>query len=288
MAELVTPLAIEVRGISKRFGDETDGLLALDSCSFDVAQGEFVSIVGPSGCGKSTMLRLIADLLQPSTGSIVVNQQSARDARLARDIGVVFQNPVLYQWRSVRRNVELPLEVMNLRKEERRRLADQMLELVGLEEFADGYPWELSGGMQQRVSIARALSFSPDILLMDEPFGALDELTRERMNAELQRIWSTTNATVLFITHSIAEAVFLSDRVMVMSPRPGKMDLTTEIPLPRPRGRLRPCGRHRALPTNNRGSDRTQGHSCRLRRGRGFPDVLRIDSAAAPRSDVLG
>jgi len=236
MAELATPTAIEVRGISKRFGDETDGLLALDSCSFDVAQGEFVSIVGPSGCGKSTMLRLIADLLEPTTGSIVVNQQSARDARLARDIGVVFQSPVLYQWRSVRRNVELPLEVMSIRKEERRRLANEMLELVGLEEFADGYPWQLSGGMQQRVSIARALSFSPEILLMDEPFGALDELTRERMNAELQRIWSTTNATVLFITHSIAEAVFLSDRVMVMSPRPGKMVLNTEIPLPRPRG----------------------------------------------------
>ncbi len=236
MAERGTTPAIEVRGVSKRFGAETDGLLAIDDASFEVGQGEFVSIVGPSGCGKSTMLRLIADLLQPTSGSITVNKQSAREARLARDIGIVFQNPVLYAWRSVRRNVELPLEVMDVRKEERRRRASEMLKLVDLEEFADGYPWQLSGGMQQRVSIARALSFKPNILLMDEPFGALDELTRERMNAELLRIWSTTNSTVLFITHSIPEAVFLSDRVLVMSPRPGTMALSKEIPLPRPRG----------------------------------------------------
>jgi NitT/TauT family transport system ATP-binding protein len=236
LAEEMAAPAIEVRGISKRFGTEAEGLLAIDDVSFDVAQGEFVSLVGPSGCGKSTMLRLIADLLQPTSGSITVNEKSARDARLARDIGIVFQNPVLYAWRSVQRNVELPLEVMDIPKGERRRRASEMLELVGLAEFANGYPWQLSGGMQQRVSIARALSFNPNILLMDEPFGALDELTRERMNAELQRIWSATKATVLFITHSIPEAVFLSDRVMVMTPRPGRMALNRDIPLPRPRG----------------------------------------------------
>ena len=227
--------AIEVRSVSKRFGAEPDGVLALDDTSFHVDRGEFVSVVGPSGCGKSTILLLIADLLEPTSGSVEVGGMAARRARLARDIGVVFQDAVLYPWRSVRHNVELPLEVMGVAKPERRQRSDEMLDLVDLTEFADRYPWQLSGGMQQRVSIARALSFRPNILLMDEPFGALDELTRERMNTELLRIWSRTDTTVLFITHSIAEAVFLLDRVIVMSPRPGQIAMEEIIPLPRPR-----------------------------------------------------
>jgi len=228
--------AIDVRGVTKQFGNAPDAVVAVEDISFSVAKNEFVSIVGPSGCGKSTMLRLIADLLPPSSGSISVAGQSAREARQERAIGVVFQNPVLYAWRSVRRNVELPLEVTGVGKAERRRRASEMLELVGLQDFARRSPWQLSGGMQQRVSIARALSFNPDILLMDEPFGALDELTRERMNAELQRIWESTHTTILFITHSIPEAVFLSNRVLVMSPRPGRIVIDKHIDLPHPRG----------------------------------------------------
>lgn len=236
MAEPRTPVnAIEVQDVTKRFGATADAVVAVKDISFSVGQNEFVSIVGPSGCGKSTMLRLIADLLPPSSGSISVAGQSAREARQERAIGVVFQNPVLYAWRSVRRNVELPLEVTGVRKADRRRRAAEMLELVGLQDFARRSPWQLSGGMQQRVSIARALSFNPDILLMDEPFGALDELTRERMNAELQRIWESTHTTILFITHSIPEAVFLSNRVLVMSPRPGRIVVDKLIDLPHPR-----------------------------------------------------
>lgn len=227
--------AIEVHDVTKRFGTTADSVVAVKDISFSVGQNEFVSIVGPSGCGKSTMLRLIADLLPPSSGTISVAGQTAREARLARAIGVVFQNPVLYAWRSVRRNVELPLEVMGVGKAGRRRRSTEMLELVALEDFARKSPWQLSGGMQQRVSIARALSFNPGILLMDEPFGALDEITRERMNAELQRIWETTHTTILFITHSIPEAVFLSNRVLVMSSRPGRIVLDRYIDLPHPR-----------------------------------------------------
>ena len=227
--------AIDVQDVTKRFGTASDAVVAVEDISFSVGNNEFVSIVGPSGCGKSTMLRLIADLLPPSSGSISVAGQTAREARLARAIGVVFQNPVLYAWRSVRRNVELPLEVMGVSRTERRRRSAEMLELVALQDFARKSPWQLSGGMQQRVSIARALSFNPDILLMDEPFGALDEITRERMNAELQRIWETTHTTILFITHSIPEAVFLSNRVLVMSPRPGRIVLDRRIDLSHPR-----------------------------------------------------
>ena len=207
--------AIEVRDVTKRFGKTYDAVVAVEDISFSVGQNEFVSIVGPSGCGKSTMLRLIADLLPPSSGSIRVAGQSAREARQSRAIGVVFQNPVLYAWRSVRRNVELPLEVMSLSRAERRRRATEMLELVALDDFARKSPWQLSGGMQQRVSIARALSFNPDILLMDEPFGALDEITRERMNAELQRIWETTPH------HNPLHHAFDSRGRVPLQPRPG-------------------------------------------------------------------
>lgn len=229
-AEIVT-----VEGVSKRYGSATDGVLALDKVDLRVEEGEFVSIVGPSGCGKSTLMRIVADLLEPTTGSVRIRGRSPREARRMRQIGMVFQDPVLYEWRSVRRNVELPLEVIGRSRRERRQQAERMLQLVGLEDFRDRYPWQLSGGMQQRASIARALAFEPVILLMDEPFGALDEIGRERMNQELQRIWSETGKTILFITHSIPEAVFLSTRVVVMSAHPGRVVAEIEIDLPRPR-----------------------------------------------------
>lgn len=209
---------------------------ALQDVSLEIRPRELVSLIGPSGCGKSTLLRLIGDLLTPTSGSLLVNGKSPRQARMDRDYGIVFQQPVLYDWRTVEQNVMLPLEVMKAPKAERERRARQLLKLVGLQEFAKRYPWELSGGMQQRVSIARALSMQPSVLLMDEPFGALDEMTRERLNRELLTIWSETGATLVFVTHSIAEAVFLSDRIVVMSPRPGRVETIIEVDLPRPRG----------------------------------------------------
>jgi NitT/TauT family transport system ATP-binding protein len=229
--------AIELHGVSMTFGSgQADSLVrALDGIELEIGSGEFVSLIGPSGCGKSTLLRLIGDLLQPSAGLIQVNGKSPRQARLSREYGIVFQQPVLYEWRTVTQNVQLPLEVMQVPVEERRVRAARLLQLVGLTEFANRYPWELSGGMQQRVSIARALSFKPSVLLMDEPFGALDEMTRERLNRELLRVWSGTNTTIVFVTHSIAEAVFLSDRVVVMSPRPGRIEAIVDADLPRPR-----------------------------------------------------
>jgi NitT/TauT family transport system ATP-binding protein len=227
--------ALELRGVTKSFGRGDGPTIALQDVSMDMAEGEFVSIVGPSGCGKSTLLRIVADLIEPSGGTVRVNGKTARRAREDRDYGIVFQTPVLYEWRTIARNIQLPLEVMGYGADERRERARQMLELVGLEGFDQHHPWQLSGGMQQRVSIARALAFSPSLLLMDEPFGALDEITRERMNMELQRIWMETATSVLFITHSIPEAVFLSDRVLVMSSRPGRIDYQCDISLPRPR-----------------------------------------------------
>ncbi len=217
--------------------DEPSGVVrALQDVSLEIRSREFVALIGPSGCGKSTLLRLIGDLLPPSAGTVRVNGKTPRQARLARDYGIVFQQPVLYDWRTVCQNVQLPLEVMKVPKAERRERAEALLELVGLADFGDRYPWELSGGMQQRVSIARALSFRPSVLLMDEPFGALDEMTRERLNRELLTIWAETATTVVFVTHSIAEAVFLSDRVVVMSPRPGRIETVVGVDLPRPRG----------------------------------------------------
>ena len=225
--------AVALRGVSMVFG--AGAVRALQSVDLDVRPGEFVSLIGPSGCGKSTLLRLIGDLLPPTAGSICVNGKSPRQARLSREYGIVFQQPVLYDWRTVAQNVQLPLEVMRVPAAERRARADSLLRLVGLSEFADRYPWQLSGGMQQRVSIARALSFQPSLLLMDEPFGALDEMTRERLNRELLGVWSETGTTIVFVTHSIAEAVFLSDRVVVMSPRPGRIEAVIQVDLPRPR-----------------------------------------------------
>ncbi len=227
---------VSVQNVSKLYASSSAGNThALSRVNLEIQPGDFVALLGPSGCGKSTLLRLIADLIEPSEGLITIKGKPPRQARLDRDYGFVFQAPVLYEWRSVLRNVQLPLEVMKFSAAERDRRSRDMLQLVGLKDFERHYPWQLSGGMQQRVSIARALAFKPSILLMDEPFGALDELTRERMNTELLNIWSQTETTVIFVTHSIAEAVFLSNRVVVMTPRPGRIEKIVNIDLPRPR-----------------------------------------------------
>ncbi len=226
---------IAIDNLTKTYDGGAGRVTALSNVNLDVAPGEFVSLIGPSGCGKSTLMRLIGDLTQPSSGTISVKGKTPERAREDRDYGFVFQAPVLYEWRTVQRNVELPLEIIGVEREERTRKVRDMLSLVGLADFLRAYPNQLSGGMQQRVAIARALVFSPSILLMDEPFGALDEITRERMQSELLEIWARTNATVIFVTHSIPEAVFLSDRVVVMSPRPGRIEAVVPIDLPRPR-----------------------------------------------------
>lgn len=227
---------VSIQNVTKIFGQgEANQVVALKDIDLGVQAGEFISLIGPSGCGKSTMLRLIGDLTPPSTGSITVNGKNAHQARVDRDYGMVFQAPVLYDWRSVAANVQLPLELMGYDRQTRDKRAQEMLELVELGEFGRHYPWQLSGGMQQRVSIARALAFKPAILLMDEPFGALDEMTRERMNMELHNIWRRTNITVIFVTHSILEAVFLSTRVIVMSARPGQIAEEIDIDLATPR-----------------------------------------------------
>jgi NitT/TauT family transport system ATP-binding protein len=229
---------VEIAGVSKTFaarGNATGRVEALVGIDLDVARGEFVSLIGPSGCGKSTLLRIIGDLTSPTVGSVTVNGKAAHQARLDRDYGMVFQAPILFDWRSVQANVELPLEINGTPKADRVRRATDNLRLVELADFAGHYPWQLSGGMQQRVAIARALAVDPAILLMDEPFGALDEMTRERMNFELLKIWDRTGTTIIFVTHSIAEAVFLSTRVVVMSSRPGRISSTIDIDLPRER-----------------------------------------------------
>ena len=229
------PMTVEIEQVNKLFGDGPKGTLALQDISLTIAQGEFVSIVGPSGCGKSTLLRIIADLIAPSDGNVRVMGKTPHQARLDRDYGFVFQAPTLLEWRTVLKNVELPLEVMHGAKAEWKARAVEMLDMVGLKDFHNHYPWQLSGGMQQRASIARALAFDPAMLLMDEPFGALDEFTRERMNMELLRIWERTHKTLVFVTHSIPEAVFLSSRIVVMTPRPGKIAAVIPIDLPYPR-----------------------------------------------------
>jgi len=223
---------IELDSIDKTFESRAGATEALRAVSLTVDAGEFVSVIGPSGCGKSTLLRIVGDLVEPSAGVARVNGKSSSQARLDRDYGIVFQMPVLYDWRTVLENVQLPLELAGRPRLERQQRPHALLRLVGLDEFAGHYPWQLSGGMQQRVSIARALSFSPPLLLMDEPFGALDEMTRERLNMELLQIWAGTGSTVVFVTHSISEAVFLSDKVVVMSARPGRITATIDIDLP--------------------------------------------------------
>ena len=209
--------------------------VALERANLEIRAGEFISLIGPSGCGKTTLLRLIADLIQPTGGELRIHGKTPQEARQDRDYGYVFQSPVLYDWRTVIKNVMLPLEIMDYGRAERKRRAAELLEMVGLQDFHDQYPWQLSGGMQQRVSIARALAFDPKLLLMDEPFGALDEITREAMQIELLRIWQETGKTVVFVTHSIPEAVFLSTRIVVMTPRPGKITKLLDVDLPYPR-----------------------------------------------------
>ena len=216
-------LAIEIRGLSLVFATADAPVIALSNVDLSIRRGEFVSFIGPSGCGKTTLMRVIADLEQQTEGEITVNGVSPREARLARAYGYVFQAPALYPWRSVQANVTLPLEIMKMPRAERAKRAARYLEMVGLTGFERKFPWQLSGGMQQRVSIARALSFEPQLLLMDEPFGALDEITRDHLNEHLIRLWEQTRKTVVFVTHSIAEAVFLSTRIVVMSPRPGRI-----------------------------------------------------------------
>ena len=224
---------VEVTGVTKTF--PRGNVQALENIDLSLRPGEFVSLIGPSGCGKSTLLRIIGDLIEPSSGSVVVNGKSARQARNDRDYGIVFQDAVLFDWRTVSKNISLPLELLGWDRAKRKARIEEMLELVELTSFADHNPWELSGGMQQRVAIARALAFEPALLLMDEPFGALDEMTRERLNLELLSIWQKLSSTVVFVTHSISEAVFLSTRVVVMSPRPGRIAGIVEIDLPYPR-----------------------------------------------------
>jgi NitT/TauT family transport system ATP-binding protein len=229
--------------VSKTYPGAAGPTDALRDVSLAVDRGEFVSLIGPSGCGKSSLLRIVGDLVAPSAGRVTVNGKSPRAARLGREYGIVFQAPVLYDWRTVEANVRLPLEILGSPRGEREARARALLRLVGLEAFRGHYPWQLSGGMQQRVAIARALVTHPAILLMDEPFGALDEMTRERLNGELLSACAETGATVLFVTHSIAEAVFLSSRVVVLSPRPGRVERVVDVDLPRPRGE-----KTRALP----------------------------------------
>lgn len=227
---------VSLKNVNKIFGSAGRPItVALKDISLEIGPREFISLIGPSGCGKSTLLRAIGDLIAVTSGELLVNGKPARQARLNREYGMVFQAPVLFEWRTVLKNVELPLEIMGVPKAERTQRGRAMLKLVELQNFERHYPWQLSGGMQQRVAIARALAFRPELLLMDEPFGALDEITRERMNAELLRIWQETQTTVVFVTHSIPEAVFLSTRVVVMSARPGRISDIIPIDLPYPR-----------------------------------------------------
>lgn len=225
---------IAAAGLFKEYRSSAGTVTALENLDFSVAEREFVAIVGPSGCGKTTLLKILAGLLPASRGTVTLRGTSIEGPR--RDIGVVFQSPVLFPWRTVLDNVLLPVDVQRLGRERKKEHAMSLLQLVGLDGFEHRYPWELSGGMQQRVAITRALIHDPAILLMDEPFGALDAMTRETMNVELQRIWMESHKTVIFITHSISEAVFLADRVLVMTARPGKIvdDLSIALPRPRP------------------------------------------------------
>lgn len=226
---------IEADQLTKVYATASTTLLALDQVSFDVQPGEFVSLVGPSGCGKSTLLNLIGGLHEHSSGSLTFRGEPLTEPRA--EIGMMFQTPVLFPWRTVAQNVELPGQVLGLDRKTQERRGEELLALVGLGGFEDRYPNELSGGMKQRAALARLLAYDPEVLLLDEPFGALDEFTRETLDLELLRVWSTTGKTVVFVTHSISEAVFLSDRVFVMTPRPGRLEAVVDIDLHRPRTR---------------------------------------------------
>jgi NitT/TauT family transport system ATP-binding protein len=224
---------VRVESVTKTFPQ--GNVTALQDIDLELAPREFVSLIGPSGCGKSTLLRVIGDLIEPTHGSVTINGKKARQARNDGDYGIVFQDSVLFDWRTVAKNIALPLEMLGWERQRRRQRVAEMLDLVELTGFGEHHPWQLSGGMQQRVAIARALAFEPALLLMDEPFGALDEMTRERLNLELLAVWEKTGSTVAFVTHSISEAVFLSGRVVVMSPRPGRIAGAVDVDLPYPR-----------------------------------------------------
>ena len=273
---------VRTAGVDKTFG-RGDRVVtkALEGIDLDIARGEFISLIGPSGCGKSTLLRIVGDLTSPSTGTVQVNGKTAEQARRDRDYGMVFQAPVLFDWRTVEDNVKLPLEILGYDAARRTARAREMLELVELGDFLKHHPFQLSGGMQQRVAIARALAFEPAILLMDEPFGALDEMTRERMNGEVLRIWEQTGTTILFVTHSIPEAVFLSSRVVVMSARPGRITKVIDVDLPRPRNEdTRETRRYFELVTDVREA---------LRRGGGsLDDAATMDAASIDRTVAEG
>ena len=225
-------LAVEVRNASVVYETADSPVHALSDIDLDIREGEFVALIGPSGCGKTTLMRVIADLEKISAGKVLVNGVTPHEARLARAYGYVFQSPALFPWRTVLGNVTLPLQIQGYARLESKTIALDHLARVGLTGFESKYPWQLSGGMQQRVSIARALSFEPRILMMDEPFGALDEITRDRLNEQLQQLWQRERRTVVFVTHSIAEAVYLATRIVVMSPRPGRIIKVIESPLP--------------------------------------------------------
>jgi len=228
-------LAVDARGVSLTFQTSDGEVQALANVNLQVGEGDFVSFIGPSGCGKTTLLRVIADLEHPTSGTILVNGASPGEARLQRHYGYIFQAPALYPWRTIERNVMLPLEIMGFDATERRARMEKYLKLVNLSGFERKFPWQLSGGMQQRASIARALSFDPALLLMDEPFGALDEIVRDHLNEQLLRLWDQTRKTVVFVTHSIPEAVFLSTKIVVMSPRPGRIIDVIACDFPRDR-----------------------------------------------------
>ncbi|TQM93413.1 ABC transporter ATP-binding protein [Roseinatronobacter monicus] len=235
MRDTLTAPVISAKNLSLTFQTNDGPVHALKDVSLDIAKGEFVSFIGPSGCGKTTLLRVIADLEQPTEGTLTVNGMSPEAARKARAYGYVFQAAGLYPWRTIAGNVKLPLEIMGFSRSEQEARVERVLELVELSGFARKFPWQLSGGMQQRASIARALAFDADILLMDEPFGALDEIVRDRLNEQLLELWARTEKTIGFVTHSIPEAVYLSTKIVVMSPRPGRITDIIDSPLPRER-----------------------------------------------------
>ncbi len=229
-------IQIKISHVGMTFRDnQGNDVQALRDVNLDIKKGEFISLLGPSGCGKTTLLRIIADLLQPTDGTVRINGMTPREIRLQQKFGIVFQSPVLLDWRTVKKNIELPLEIMDYDPKKLSARSDKMLELVGLTKFAGHYPKQLSGGMQQRVGIARALGMEPELLLMDEPFSALDEFTKEKLHMDLMDIWSKTNKTIIFVTHNIQEAVLLSDRICVLSPHPGRLSAVIDVDIERPR-----------------------------------------------------
>jgi NitT/TauT family transport system ATP-binding protein len=226
---------VSAKGLSLTFETDQGPVHALSGVDLEIGKGKFVSFIGPSGCGKTTFLRVIADLERPTSGTVSVNGMTPEEARKLRAYGYVFQAPALYPWRTLEKNIALPLEIMNFSREEQNERIERLLGLVDLSGFGKKFPWQLSGGMQQRASIARALAFDADLLLMDEPFGALDEIVRDHLNGQLLKLWERTNKTICFVTHSIPEAVYLSTKIVVMSPRPGRVTDIIDSPLPKER-----------------------------------------------------